>query len=113
MVEPKRKAAGPPREPVAGDWRHRFTPDTMGMLVGVALATVVLAVGFLRGVEEFEAIFRAILTFALSWCATVVLATIVYRIHDRELAPPSRPGAEQTDTDGKSKGPESAPGEPE
>jgi len=61
-------------------------PDLAGFAVGVALATIVMALGFLRGVDGFEIAFRVIATFALTWAAVFLFLLVFERIAFSEMA---------------------------
>lgn len=69
------------------DWDAILHPDRLGFVLGGFFATLVLAFGFLRGVNELEVAFRFCVTFALVWLMTFFVVTLVRTIAVRELGP--------------------------
>jgi len=53
--------------------------------VALICATVVMALGFLRDVDELEVAFRAGITFAATWTATFLLLAFFSRVARLEL----------------------------
>lgn len=61
-------------------------PDLAGFAVAISLATVVMTLGFIRGVDGFELAFRVMLTFAISWATTFLCVLMFERVAARENA---------------------------
>lgn len=81
--------------------RERLHPDRTGFMVAAAVTGVVLAWGvFGVGLSMQEALFRALVSFVVTWLAVFLLVVVVYWIADRELVPqPAEEPAEAAESD--------------
>lgn len=64
----------------------QVSPDLAGFTVAITIATVVMAFGFVQGLDGFEIAFRVIASFALSWVAVFLLVLVFERIAFAEAA---------------------------
>jgi hypothetical protein len=77
--------------------RERLHPDRTGFMVAAAVTGIVLAWGvFVVGLSVQEVLFRALVTFVVTWLAVFLLVVVVYWIADRELAPAPQPADDET-----------------